>query len=78
MDPAKAWHGRRLTWDVRPVVFDVHFMQAGLGGRVLDGDGPVQVVGDGGPGGFTRGHEHLTWQGRKRDARHLEKTFMGS
>lgn len=35
-----------LTWDVCPVVLDVHLMQSRLGGRVLDRDRPVQVVCD--------------------------------
>ena len=40
----------RLTWDVRPIVLDVHFMQAGLSGGVLHGDGPIQIVCNGGLG----------------------------
>lgn len=43
------------------VVFDVHFVQAGLCGCVLDGHGAVLVVGDVRLGHFTRRHSDFTF-----------------
>ncbi len=42
-----------LTWDVRPVEFNVHLVEPSLCGRVLHRDRPVFVVEDLRLGGFT-------------------------
>lgn len=56
------WLCRWSTWDVVPLVFNVHLVQAPLSGLVLDGDGAVLVVSDVRPSRFSRGHPHLTCQ----------------
>lgn len=48
-----------LTWNVCPVVLDVHLMQSRLSGGVLHCDRPVQVVRDQRLGRFPRGHQDL-------------------
>lgn len=51
-----------LTWNVVPLVLDVHLVQASLCGLVLDCDGAILVISDMWSGSLARRHPHLTWK----------------
>lgn len=49
-----------VTWNMVPIILDVHFVQASLCWRVLYCDRAVLVVSDVGTGCSTRWHTHFT------------------
>lgn len=61
LDSCWSWEAEQgqPTGDVEAVVFDVHLVQPGFGGRVLDRNRSVLVVGDVGLGHFSRRHPNL-------------------
>lgn len=57
---ASCCYGAQLTWNVVPIIFDVHLVQASLCGLVLNCDGAILIVGDVWAGGLARRHPDLT------------------
>lgn len=58
------------TGDVDAIVFDVHLVQAGLSGSILDGDSAILVVCDVRLGHLARWHSDLAFsQGQRRTVR---------